>query len=112
MKKETILAQLSVSLGYRTALNVGNCSRSSKSIVQLLYLTSDKKEIILERWINQSYSGQLEMDIKDTVREWYENPRRNFGLELRAFDEDNTQLDVYQLFHILNCSEAESKCPM
>ncbi|ELU13077.1 hypothetical protein CAPTEDRAFT_223591 [Capitella teleta] len=97
--------------------DLGLISRNRYRLVVYKYkkpLRSNRKEkkgVIHEQWLEKSFRGWLDINIRDTVSEWAANSRRNYGIEIRVFDSNLKAINPTDIFNIYNCSADAADTP-
>lgn len=61
------------------------------------------------RVISADLEGWIELNIDPSVRHWYQNRHKNYGVDIEVEDNTGTKLDPNLYFRAMNCSENACK---
>lgn len=68
----------------------------------------ERKTLVDSIMVERSAEGWQNLDIKQAVTAWIENPNINYGLQVQVEDMEQNELDANKVFGTLNCSQNAS----
>lgn len=65
-----------------------------------------KKKLLDSKMISLGYNGWIDFNIRPSIRDWFENGNKNFGLEVILEDEHEASQNPSEFIQNMNCSES------